>query len=260
MSVDPAELGYVFYPFAEGFSIGYAQLDVFVGEADGAEGFVPTELVLSTWDDLGPVDDPDLGGNDPASGAAIMRTAIFAHTAAGVQGDVSHRVAPGFVTVQGKSGGELSAYCFGGHLVYRQEGTGSGPESSRATGPGMRTLLACRLTSPAPIFNLSEEGLGWSENGILGIVDGLESEFATLRAQIGTDRENTFEQCLARADPRLLYAAGLDLAYRSFQALPEVLRTEHYWDEYSTLSRAHEEAKQSDWWPADPSLPAILGT
>jgi hypothetical protein len=244
MSVDPAELGYVFYPSAEGFSIGYAELDVFVSDADAAEGFVPTELVLSTWDDLGPVDDPDLGGSDPASGAGIMRTAIFAHTAAGVQDDVTCRVAPGFVTVQGKSGGELSAYCFGGSLVYRQKGNG----------------LACRLTSPAPIFNLSEEGLGWSENGILGIVDGLESEIPTLRAQIGADMANTFDQRLARTDPRLLYAASLDLAYRSFQALPEVLRTEHYWDEYNSLVRAHEEAKQSDWWPADPLLPAILGT
>ena len=48
-------------------------------------------------------------------------------------------------------------------------------------------MLACRLTSPAPIFNLSEEGLDWSENGILRVVDGLESEIATLRAQIGSD-------------------------------------------------------------------------
>ena len=226
MSVDPAELGYVFYPFAEGFPIGYAQLDVFVVDADGAEGFAPTELVLSTWDDLGPVDDPDLGGSASAS-AAIVRTAIFAHTAAGVQGDITHHVSPGILMVRGKNGGELSAYCFGGHLVYRQAGTGTG------------SMLACRLTSPAPIFNLSEEGLDWPENGILRVVDGLESEIASLRAQIGSDVENTFDQRLARTDPRLLYAAGLDLAYRSFQALPEVLRTEHYWDEYINLARSH---------------------
>ena len=251
MSIDPAELGYVFYPFVEGFPIGYAQLDVFVVDADSAEGFVPTELLLSTWDDRGTVDDPDLGGSDSASAAAIVRTAIFAHTAAGVQGDITHHVAPGFVMVQGKNGGGLSAYCFGGQLVYRQEATGIGPES--------RTMLACRLTSPAPIFNLSEEGLDWSENGILRIVDGLESEIATLRAQIGSDTENAFDQRLARTDPRLLYAAGLDLAYRSFQALPEVLRTEHYWDEYNTLVRAHQGAKRSDWWPDDPSLSAVLG-
>ena len=251
MTIDPAELGYVFYPFAEGFSVGYAQLDVFVVDADDAEGFVPTELVLSTWDEPGPIDDSDLGGGDSAV-ATMMRTAIFAHTAAGVQGDVTHRVAPGFVTVQGKSGGELSAYCFGGNLAYRQEETG--------TGPSNRSMLACRLTSPAPILNLSEEGLDWSENGILRIVDGLESEIATLRAQLSTGAGNTFDQRLARTDPRLLYAAGLDLAYRSFQALPEVLRTEHYWDEYSTLVRAHEEAMQFDWWPPDPSLPAVLGT
>jgi len=248
MSVDPAELGYVFSPFAEGFSIGYAQLDVFVTDADDVEGFAPAELVLSTWDDLEPVDDPDLGGGDSAPAAAIVRTAIFAHTAAGIQGDVTHRVAPGFVMVQGKSGGELSAYCFGGRLAYRQESTGIG------------LVLACRLTSPAPILNLSEEGLDWPENGILRVVDDLESEIATLRAQIGDDAENTFDRRLARTDPRLLYAAGLDRAYRSFQALPEALRTEHYWDEYSTLARAHQEAKQADWWPADPSLPGVLGT
>ena len=243
MSVDPAELGYVFYPFAEGFHIGYAELEVFVSDSDGSEGFVPVQLVVATWDDTGVVDDPDLGGSDPTSAASIGRTTIFAHTDAGVAGDVSHRVAPGFVTVQGKSGGELSAYCFGGSLVYRQTGKG----------------LACRLTSPAPIFNLSEEGLDWSENGILRIVDGLESEIATLRARVCGDSETIFDQRLARTDPRSLYAAGLDLAYRSFQTLPEVLRTEHYWDEYSTLVRAHKEARQSDWWPPDPSLPAVLG-
>ncbi len=245
MSIDPAELGYVFYPFQDGFSIGYAQLDVFVTDADGADGFVPAALVLSTWNEAVHAGNSELGSDLPST--AIVRTAIYAHTAAGTQGDVTHHVAPGLVTVQGKSGGELSAYCFGGHLAYRQERAGIG------------TVLACRLTSPAPILNLSEEGLDWSENGILRVVDGLESEIATLRAQVGADTENTFDQRLARTDPRLLYAAGLDLAYRSFQSLPEVLRTEHYWDEYSTLVRAQKEAKQSDWWPADPSLPAVLG-
>ena len=241
MSADPAELGYVFHPFAEGFSIGYAELEVFVSDSDDSEGFVPVELVVSTWADSDLIGDSDLGGSDPPS-ASIGRTTIFAHTDAGVAGDVTHRVAPGFMTVQDKSGGELSAYCFGGSLVYRQVGKG----------------LACRLTSPAPIFNLSEEGLDWSENSILRIVDGLESEIATLRAQIDGDSGTVFDQRLARTDPHLLYAAGLDLAYRSFQALPEVLRTEHYWDEYSILVRAHEEAMQSDWWPPDPSLAAVL--
>lgn len=243
MSTDPAELGYVFHPFPDGFPIGYAQLDVFVTDSDGAEGFVPTELVLSTWEEASPAGVLDEGGSDPAPAAAIGRTTIFAHTAAGVDGDVTHRVAPGFVTVLSRYGGELSAYCFGGHLAYRQAGS----------------AVACRLTSPAPILNLSEEGLDWSENGILRVVDGLESELATLRAQVNGSREVAVDQRLAHTDPRLLYAAGLDLAYRSFQAVPEVLRTEHYWDEYSTLVRAHQAAQESDWWPADPSLLAVLG-
>ena len=95
MTIDPAELGYVFYPFAEGFSIGYSQLDVFVVDADGAEGFVPMELALSTWDDLGPVDELHL---DEASDVAppVPRQRQRARHAAGGHlegvGLLAHRV------------------------------------------------------------------------------------------------------------------------------------------------------------------------
>jgi hypothetical protein len=147
------------------------------------------------------------------------------------------------VTVEGTNGSGLQAYCFGGNLAYRQAGN----------------KVACRLTSPAPILNLSELGLDLSENSILRVVDGLESEIATMRAQVNENQELTFDERLARTDPRLLYAVGLDLAYRSFQALPEVLRTEHYWDEYNLLARALQEVRQSTWWPEDASLAAVLG-
>jgi hypothetical protein len=115
------------------------------------------------------------------------------------------------------------------------------------------------LTSPAPILNLSEEGLDWSENGVLRVVDAFESEIATMRAQYDNAAKAGFDQKLAAADPRLLYAVGLTLAYRAFQSLPEVLRTERYWDEYGVLVRAMEEGKQATWWPADASLLAVLG-
>jgi hypothetical protein len=53
MSTDPAELGYVFSPFADLFSLGYAQLDVFLGQPGTAEGFVPSQLIVCTWDNGG---------------------------------------------------------------------------------------------------------------------------------------------------------------------------------------------------------------
>lgn len=234
--IDPAEPGYVFHPFLDSFSIGYAQLDIFLGDSDRAEGFVPSQVIVHTLADSGPAGEPD-------SGVVMSRTTIAAHTVVPADDDAVTQVAPGFVTVDGKNGSELQVYCFGGSLAYRQAGD----------------AVACRLTSSAPILNLSEEGLDWSENGILRVVDGLESEIATMRAQVEGAQELTFDQRLAHTEPRLLYAVGLDLAHRSFQALPEVLRTEHYWDEYSVLVRALQEARQSDWWPADPSLSAVLG-
>ncbi len=244
MGIDSAELGYVFYPFPDGFSIGYAQLDVFLGNSGQAEGFAPAQVIVCTWAN----GDPDTGqagalDSGPQSGAVMGRTTIAAHSAAPTGDEATQRVAPGIVTVDGKNGGQLQAYCFGGSLAYGQDGNG----------------VACRLTSPAPILNLSEEGLNWSENGILRIVDGLESEIATLRAQVDGAQELSFDQHLALTEPRLLYAVGLDLAYHSFQALPEIMRTEHYWDEYNVLARALQEAKQSSWWPEDTSLPSVLG-
>jgi hypothetical protein len=208
-------------------------LEVFLGQPGTAEGFVPSQLIVCTWDSGGVLD----------GGSGMGRATLAAHTAVPAGGEGTHQVAPGFVTVEGHDGGELQAYCFGGLLTYRQRGA----------------MVACRLTSTAPILNLSEEGLDWSENGILRVVDGLESEIAALRAQFDARAETTFDLLLSRTDPRLLYAAGLDLAHRSFQTLPEVLRTEHYWDEYGVLVRALREARQAAWWPADASLPAVLG-
>jgi hypothetical protein len=240
MGIDPAEVGYVFYPFPDGFSIGYAQLDVFLADSDTAQGFAPSQVIVCTW--TGCV--PDSESPDGLESAAVIgRTTIAAHTAAPSSGEATYQVAPGFVTVDGRGGGDLQAYCFGGTLVHHRGLNG----------------LACRLTSPAPILNLSEEGLDWSENGILRVVDGLESEIATLRAQEGGAQDLTFDRRLAQTDPRLLYAVGLSLAHRSFQTLPEALRSEHYWDEYGVLGRALQEAQQSDWWPEDPSLAAVLG-
>jgi hypothetical protein len=168
------------------------------------------------------------------------RTTVAAHTT----GEATHVVAPGFVTVSSHDGdGELEAYCFGGSLTYHP----------------YRGAVKCSLTSPAPILNLSEEGLDWSENGVLRVVDGLESEIATVRAQYDNAAKVGFDQELAAADPRLLYAVGLTRAYRAFQSLPEVLRTERYWDEYGVLARAMEEGRQAAWWPADASLLAVLG-
>ena len=100
--------------------------------------------------------------------------------------------------------------------------------------------------------------MDWSENVVLRVVDGIESEIAAARARHNGAAELVFEERLARTDPRLLYAVGLALAQQSFARLPDLLRTEHYWDEYNVLTRALHEAQDAPWWPSNPTLDAVL--
>ncbi len=151
------------------------------------------------------------------------------------------QVMPGMVSVASHNGAALNLYTFGATLTSRESGD----------------VTLCRLTSPAPILNLSEVGLDAAESAVLRVVDGFEAALATERAVHENDRAETFDERLARADPRRLYAAALAMAQQSFAALPEVLRTERYWDEYAVLNRAVEEASHTDWWPSDPSLTAV---
>lgn len=220
---DPADLGYAFHAFSSGASLGYAQLDVFLVPPGVDEGFASAQLALSAWESE---------GNGPA------RLVLTAHWAGAEQ----IRVAPGIITILSHGGGEQAAYCFGGSLACQRSGS----------------RLDCQLTSSAPIINVGEEGLDWSGNVVFSVVDGLESEIAAARARHNGEKEPAFEERLARTDPRLLYAVGLALAQQSFARLPDLLRSEHYWDEYNTLTRALHEAQGADWWPGDPSLAAVL--
>lgn len=219
---DDAQLGYVFHAFRSGDSLGYAQLDIFLVAAGLDEGFAAAQLSLPIWE----------------QGDVSARPALTAHWAGADQ----LRVAPGLVTIRSHGEGEQSAYCFGGALTCR-----------RSSG-----RLDCVLTSPAPILNLGEEGMDWSENVVLRVVDSIESALAALRAAGNSHGAAELDARLARTDPRLLYAVGLTLAHHSFAVLPDIMRTEHYWVERNTLLRALQEGRQSDWWPSDPSLSAVL--
>jgi hypothetical protein len=223
MDNDHAELGYIFHPFPVGSSLGYAQLDVFLVAAGTESGFAPAQLTLPAW-----------GQND----GGVTKLTLTGHW----PGQEAIHAAPGIVTILGHGGGEQTAYCFGGSLTCQHS----------------PSYLHCRLTSSAPILNIGEEGMDWSENAVLRVVDSIESAIATARARSNGEAEEEFDERLARTDPRLLYAVGLTLAQQSFARLPELLRTERYWDEYNTLARALHEAQQADWWPSDPSLAAVL--
>ncbi len=235
MNVDAANLGYLFHPFASGSSgarpsLGYAELEVFLSAARVGVGFVPAHLVLCVWTNGG-------GRNQALS---LNKLTITPHAVS----SADYAVAPGFITIAGHGGSEVQVYCFGGALACRKQDD----------------LLVCRLISPAPLLNLSEEGLEWSENAVMHVVDGLESEIATYRARYGEAEEAAFDRRLAATDPRLLYAVGLALAQHSFAVRPELLRTEHYWDEHSSLMRAIEGARLAGWWPAEATLPAVLAS
>lgn len=253
MQSDHPELGYEFHAWPAGDSLGYAALDVFLAAAGQDQGFAPAELIVPAWGQGN-------GGN--GGGGGIAKLVLTVHW----PGAEEIHVAPGIVTIRSHGdgshgGGDQHAYCFGGTLTCR-----------RTNG-----RLHCRITSPAPILNLSEEGMDWSENVVLRVVDSIESDIAACRAQFAGkandgarggatggassagNGEAGFDARLERTDPRLLYAVGLTLAQRSFGMLPEILRTEHYWDEHAVLTRALQEAQAAEWWPSEPALPAVLG-
>lgn len=259
MSGEHPELGYEFHAYPSGAPLGYAGLDVYLTAAGQDDGFAPAELIVPAWGQGG-----GAGGNNGGRDGGITKLTLTVHW----PGSEEIHVAPGIITIRSHGGdshgGEQQAYCFGGSLTCR-----------RTDG-----RLHCRLTSPAPILNLGEEGMDWSDNVVLRVVDSIESDIAACRAQFASQANGgagggakgtanaaanaaasgaaEFDARLQRTDPRLLYAVGLTLAQRSFGMLPEILRTERYWDEHAVLTRAVQEAQQAPWWPADPSLPAVL--
>jgi len=224
MTDDQAGLGFAFLPHAHGDALGYAGVDIFLVDPEEASGFAPAKVIVHAVDAMG-----DVGA---------IAVALPWHD------EPLLHVAPGPITVQSHDGDELAIYCFGGQLACRNDGA----------------RMICHLASAAPIFNLSEEGFDSDANALLSVVDNLEGEFAEQRARYTDAEEIVFAQGLAAADPRQLYAVGMTLAHHTFKTLPEILRTESYWDQYSVLARALQEAETNDWWPPVPTLDAVLGT
>jgi hypothetical protein len=219
-----ANLGYVFHAFQAGASLGYAAVDLFLVAAGLDDGFATAQLILPIWE-----------SDDSASRVTLTEQ---------WSGAGELHVAPGIVTIRSYGGGEQSAYCFGGALTCVRSQPGR---------------LHCKLTSPAPILNLGEEGMDWAENVVLRVVDGIESELAAARADGHLHSAVAFNARLAHTDPRLLYAVGLVKAQHSFAMLPDILRTENYWVEHNTLTHALHEAQDSGWWPSEATLSAVLG-
>ena len=201
-AVDAVDLGYVFHPHAASDALGYAQLDVFLTDNGDVDAYLPKQIDL--WALTG-------------GGEVVEETVTHQWN-----DDAPLRVAPGLVAIGSHEGGDLQAYCLGGLLTPVDVGK----------------YTHCRLTSPAPLFNLSEEGSSDAQNAVLMLVNEIESAIARLRAGAGAQR-NTVDARLARADPRHLYAAGLVLARGAFKHIPEMMRTENYWNEYAELGRAY---------------------
>jgi hypothetical protein len=222
MNDDVAEFGFAFIPYENSAALGYAGVDIVLVDPDDASGFAPAKLAFPGVNALGEVSAMEVSEHGSVESPL--------------------RVAPGFFMVESYDGDALVAYCFGGELACR-----AGDKQ-----------IACHLDSAAPILNLSEEGFDSDENAVLSVVDNLEGEFAEQRARYSDAEKAIFAQRLANSDPRHLYAIGMVRARHAFKAVPEAMRTEHYWDEYGELTRALQEAEQAGWWPPTPTLDAIL--
>jgi hypothetical protein len=76
------------------------------------------------------------------------------------------------------------------------------------------TYTSCRVTSPAPIFDLASANTDYS-----ALVSELEAWLARCRASWGTD-DAGFERCLAAIDPSTLLVASLCSLEQTLQLLP----------------------------------------
>lgn len=215
------ESSYEFLPRATGEAFGYGGLRVFFPTRTSA-GLIAAQMTFRTVDDDG--------------------TVKLAQVSPQWVGPPTMSAAPGIVAVHSQNGHQLDAYCFGGNVQFK---------------PG--EIAVCELTSAAPILNLSEEGLASPENAALTIVDSLEAAIAGESTHYQGAAEATFMLRLARIDPQQLYAVALTLAHEELKSLPEMVRSEHYWDEYGRVKREIESGEQQSWWPQDPTLAGVLG-
>jgi hypothetical protein len=212
------ELGYEFEPFATPGNEGYDALVINVIR-------VPTERHF----------DPDRVDVPIYTADNSVRHLIIAHP---WHGKLSHRVALGHVVIRDRKNKVVEAFTCGGDLqidVY--------PERTR-----------CRITSPAPIFELVSQMGESPENYDAILAAELETLLARRRARWGLN-DFGYQQRLAETDPLLLYAAGLYAVEEHLLAMPSRSRGLRYQRLLATVHRAQRASVLKEV-PAE-SIPAF---
>ena len=108
--------------------------------------------------------------------------------------------------------------------------------------------VICQLTSPAPIFNLSED----PDSTNRWLADELEGFLARRRAAYSED-DSLFAERLQYADPLDLFIATLAELDRELRALPAAVRSS-YQVQYNAIKHTIHLLEHASRWPAVPPL------
>lgn len=111
----------------------------------------------------------------------------------------------------------------------------------------------CRLSSPAPIFDIEESG------GLIATLEvEIEAELARLRAE-WRDSDAAFDRRLASLDPMTLFVASLSLLEEYLQNHPQAVTPDEVVAERTAVHQAMRTLQRAGQWPKPtPSLRELI--
>lgn len=211
------ELGYKFYSPKGPAALGHPRLDVNIYAQPTGEHFDPQRASFQVA--------------EPGDGVDELKVTHPWH------GQRRLRLCAGSIVIQDRHRKTVEGYSFGGDLEIVDHGSYS----------------TCTVTSPAPIFDLSNPRSTETE-----IVAEFEAMLARRRARWGKD-DRGFERRLATAEPFLLFAAALEEMEARLCEVPVANRDDPWWQVCGPLPLAIRALKQSHEWPRQlPTLDQLL--
>ena len=208
----PDHPGYIFRPLTNLPEIGYGEVEIHIG-TQPIERFFDTRRAIFLVADQG-----------------FLRKYVVEHPYLGEEGADSWRVCAGRFYLYETDGDEHIGFSLGGLLKIRQDGD----------------WIICKFTSPAPIFNLSEDPDATNR----WLADEFEAMLARRRASYSDD-DTRFEQRLQNADPLDLFVAALNELEQNIHSLSVAARSS-YQEQYSLIKHTKHLLEEADLWPSVP--------
>jgi hypothetical protein len=211
-------LGYLFHPPIDARALGHDGLDFSLYDQPTLAHFDPEHATVIAVQSNGGVGSTVLA--HPWGGPEVLR------------------LCAGHVTLRDRRNHTIQAFSLGGQLTVTNQGT----------------FTACRLVSPAPVFELAPApGLDAGDVEVM-LVEELTGLFARRSAHWAGD-PGEYQRRLAAADPVVLYAVALATIDARLDGIPFDRRPEPY---RLTGTAIHEEIRrlqQASRWPSP--LPAL---